>query len=460
MKTSLERKWQRYVAAVLMIAVLVALPMQGPAQAEDNQDPALGRFLTVYELVKQYYVMDVDPAKLMTGAIRGMLATLDPWSVYFDPREFQDFNDQLEGKFGGIGIRPDKVGDYIVVAEVLPGNPAEAAGVKQGDLILSVDGKNVVGLELADVLPLIRGEPGTPVKLTLQRDKQTLDVTVVRGEIREESIKAQPMGDGIFYDQLYNFNQDAGKNLAAVVGVQRSQGARGIILDLRGNPGGYLGEAVTAAEAFIGSGPVVRLLDRKGTQDVIESSSGVKPIPVVILVDGGTASAAEVLAGALQDSGMATLVGTHTFGKGLVQTIVPLDNGIAVKLTTMKYQTPKGRDILPEKGLTPEVAVDLPSLPPAPIVYKRPLKSGLVGLDVLALQQRLAGFGYKVGEPDGVYGGQTAAAVRTFQKAWSLPATGVADEATVKAVNQATVAEHIKDVQLDKALEVLKSKLQ
>lgn len=459
MKTPLERKWQRYVAAVLLMAVLVALPLQRPARAEDSQDPALGRFLTVYELVKQYYVTEVDPAKLMTGAIRGMLATLDPYSVYFDPQEFQDFNNQLEGKFGGVGIRPDKVGEYIVVGEVLPGNPAEAAGVKKGDIILAVDGKSVVGLELEAVLPLIRGEVGTPVKLTLQRDKQTLDITIVRGEIREESIKAQPMGDGIYYDQLFNFNQDAGKNLAAIVGVQRSQGARGIILDLRDNPGGYLGEAVTAAEAFIGSGPIVQLLDRKGVPEVIESSSGVQPIPVVVLVNGGTASAAEVLAGALQDSGSGTLVGTHTFGKGLVQTIVPLDNGIAIKLTTMKYQTPKGRDILPEKGLTPDVAVELPSAPPASLVYKRPLKQGLVGLDVLALQQRLAGLGYKVGEPDGVYGGQTAAAVRAFQQARSLPVSGVGDQATLQALNQAAVAAHVEDAQLNKALEVLKAKL-
>ncbi|MHB9143906.1 MAG: S41 family peptidase [Symbiobacteriia bacterium] len=459
---TLQRNWRRYLAALMLAAVVVALPLTPvrAASTSDN-DPALQRLLVVYDLIRNYYLHETDPQKLMTGAIRGMLATLDPYSVYFDPQELDQFNTQLAGEFGGIGIQPDKVDDAIVVTSVLPNSPAEQVGMKPGDQILAVDGKSVRGLSLDDVLPLVRGKPGSTVILTLQRDKQTLEVQIVRYLIQVPSMDSRDLGDGIRYIRLTEFTQDSGKNLKALVDVFRTQGTvRGIVLDLRDDPGGYLGEALTAGEAFIGSGPIVNVLDRAGHQQTYNSTSAVALLPVAVLVNGGTASASEVLAGALQDSGVGTLVGTHTYGKGVIQSMVPLADGAAVKLTTMKYQTPKGHDILPGKGLTPDVLVDTPALPELiPLVHTRDLNTGSIGLDVQALQQRLASLGYQPGTADGIYGGMTTGAVRAFQQAKSLPATGIANAATVKALNDQAAADLHRDPQLDQAIEVLKGKL-
>lgn len=456
----MKGNFRRYMAALLLVAVVVALPLQRVRAEQSSSDPALSQFLFVYDLVKQYYVHDVDPAKLMAGATRGMLATLDPYSTYFTAQEYKDFDTQLQGKFGGVGIQPEKVGDYITVVAPLKDSPADKAGIKAGDIILAVDGKNVVGANLEDVLPAIRGDAGTQVTLTLQRDKKTFDVTLTRYEIVQPSMDSKQLGDGVYYIAVYSFSQDVGKNLQALVGVYRSQGAKGIVLDLRNNPGGYLDEGVKTAETFIGSGPIVQLVDRTGQKQVITSSSGVTPLPVAVLVNGGTASAAEIVAGALQDTGIGTLVGTHTFGKGLVQSLMPLSDGSVIKMTTMKYQTPKGRDILFGQGLTPDVLVDAPVLPAfSPLIFKRALSQGAIGLDVQSLQQRLADLGYSAGDADGIYGSKTAAAVRAFQQAQSLPVTGSVDEATIKALNDRALTDYHKDPQLDKALEVLKDRI-
>lgn len=458
----MRRNWRRYLAAVMLAAVVVAIPLT-PVRAAGatDGDPALQRLLVVYDLVRNYYLHDVDPQQLMTGAIRGMMATLDPYSVYFDAQELEQFDTQLAGEFGGIGIQPDLVDGAIVITSVLPNSPAERVGIKPGDRILAVDSQSVQGMTLDALLPLIRGNPGTSVMLTLQRGQQTLVMQVVRYLIQVPSMDARDLGNGMRYIRLTEFTQNSGKNLKALVDVYRSQGnARGIVLDLRDNPGGYLNDAIVAAGAFIGSGPIVHVLDRAGDQQTFQSDTGVTPIPVVVLVNGGTASAAEVLAGALQDTGIGTLVGTHTFGKGVVQSMVPLADGGAVKLTTMKYQTPKGRDILPGQGLTPDVLIEAPATPDAsPLVYKRDLHQGTIGLDVQALQQRLASIGYNPGTADGIYGGQTGDAVTAFQRAKSLPGTGVTDSATVKALNTQAVSDLHKDPQLDKAIEVLKGQL-
>ncbi len=322
------------------------------------------RYVTVYNTVKQAYVEPVDDRKLMQSAIRGLLLDLDPHSAYLVRSDAQSLEEDSSGAYDGIGVdvqvQPD--GTILVIAPI-DDTPAARAGVKPGDLIVAIDGKPLTPDSLGEN-PL-RGEPGSSTVLTVQREGQAkpLDITVKRETIRISSVRGRMLEPGYGYIRISTFQADTANDFVRQLDELSAQAAdkrlRGLVLDLRSNPGGLLTAAVQIADELLDKGGIVSTRGRNPVVDtVFNATSGdrLQGTPVVVLVDAGSASASEVLAAALRDNGRARVVGSRTFGKGSVQTVLPLDNGDAVKLTTARYYTPSGRSIQ-ARGIEPDVVL-------------------------------------------------------------------------------------------------------
>lgn len=328
----------------------------------------LDNLVRTYVLIKTQSLNRVSTATLIEGAIRGMVDSLgDPYSVYLDRTAFQELNLQIEGTFGGIGVEIDLNKDkQLVVVAPLPGTPAARAGIRSGDIIVEINGKDTAQMSLIEAAGLLRGTPGSSVSLKIWRPQgnRYFNISLQRQQIQVPSVSGRmlPGHPGIGYIQVMQFNQmstmpQLNRELARI----KEAGYRGLILDLRGNPGGDLQTAVELASYFIKRGPVVRIVHRGGVEDALQPvhSRQIK-VPLVVLVNEGSASASEIVAGAIKDTKSGTLVGTRTFGKGLVQTVFNLDRNIGVKLTTDKYLTPNGHDIN-KKGIEPDVVVKQPN---------------------------------------------------------------------------------------------------
>ncbi|MEB3196394.1 MAG: S41 family peptidase [Candidatus Sericytochromatia bacterium] len=324
-------------------------------------------FLQVYDLLKSEYVeQNIKDTDLVYGAIRGMLGALDdPYTRFMDPKAFQSMQDERQGSFGGIGIQIGIKDGKLTVIAPMEDTPAYRAGLKAGDHIFEIDGKPTHHMAEAEAVSLIRGARGTKVVLTLKRHgvANPLKVSLVRDNIVTKAVKVEEMDGNIGYIRLSTFmSNEAGSEVKSA--LDRFRKKDGIILDLRGNPGGLLPNAVDIGSMFIKDGPIVQLVNREGEKQYLKASGRPvvdKALPVVVLVDGGSASASEILAGALQDNKRATLVGTKTFGKGLVQTVHPLSDGSGVAITTQKYLTSAGHDIN-KKGVMPDIVVELPKI--------------------------------------------------------------------------------------------------
>lgn len=320
------------------------------------------RYVTVFNAVRAAYVEPVDDARLMQSAIRGLLLELDPHSTYFSAEDARSFDEQARGAYEGIGVEvqtlPDKV---LKVIAPIDDSPAAKAGVQAGDLIIAVDGRPLAAHE--DSEPL-RGPAGSSVVLTLRREGRSkpLDVTVTRQTIRLTSVRSRLLEPGYGYVRISTFQADTGSDFSRHLGdlQQQSGGAlKGLVLDVRSNPGGLLTAAVQVADDLLDEGVIVTTRGRLAISDShFEATPGdlLAGVPVIVLVDAGSASASEVLAGALRDNNRARVVGSRTFGKGSVQTVLPLDNGDSVKLTTARYYTPSGRSIQ-AVGITPDVVL-------------------------------------------------------------------------------------------------------
>ena len=286
----------------------------------------------------------------------------DRYTVFLTPKEFAGLNQDLDGgDFGGTGIviQIDDQTKYILVENVVPDGPADKAGVQQDDLITAIDGKSTKGLSVQQASEKLRGKEGTSVSLTLQRDGSTLaaPVAIVRAKIHQLSVYEKMLPGKIGYVELTVFGRDTGAELTQALTRLQQQGAKAIVLDLRDNGGGYLEAAVAVSSKFISSGPIVSVESRASNITTLEADdTAIDPLPLVVLVNGYTASASEITSGAIQDSGVGTIMGTKTFGKGVVQTIYPLPDGSAVKITTARYLTPRNRDIN-HLGITPDVVI-------------------------------------------------------------------------------------------------------
>ncbi len=325
----------------------------------------LRTFTEVYSKIKSDYVEDVDDKKLLEDAITGMLAGLDPHSSYLDPQGFKEVRIGTEGQFGGLGIEVTMENGFIKVVSPIEDTPAARAGIKPGDLIVRLDDKAVKGLTLSDAVKLMRGKPGSVITLTVLREGEAkpLKVDITRAVIKIQSVKSRILEPGYGYLRITQFQANTGQNLKTALRkleTENKSKLKGMVLDLRNNPGGVLNAAVAVSDIFLSDGLIVytegRVSDSK-LKFSATSSEAIKGAPLVVLVNGGSASASEIVAGALQDHGRAIIMGTKTFGKGSVQTIMPMSNGAALKLTTARYYTPSGKSIQ-ATGIEPDIITE------------------------------------------------------------------------------------------------------
>lgn len=333
------------------------------ASAQTDRETLFAPFWQAWDISHSRFVdQPVDDVALLRGAIRGMLDALgDEHTAYMDPDQYRQASIGLSGEYEGIGAFVDTDGEFLTIVSPMPGSPAEKAGVKAGDVVVAVDGDDVTGIDPSLVVQRILGPKGTTVRLTLRRENETdlIEVSVVRDSINIPSVEGHLLDSGLGYIQLNTFGEDTTRDLKRVVADLVRQDARGLILDLRGNGGGYLATAVEVSSEFLSDGVVLTERFGDGREEVYRARAGgqATTIPLVVLVDGGSASASEIVAGALQDYGRARLVGETTYGKGSVQDWIPLngDQG-AVRVTIARWYTPKDRQIN-EQGLAPDVEV-------------------------------------------------------------------------------------------------------
>jgi carboxyl-terminal processing protease len=350
-------------------------------------------FTAVYSLVKQAYVEPVDDHRLMQAAIQGLLAGLDPHSEYLGPEQMQDLTEDTTGSYDGLGIEVLQVEGTLRVVAPIDGTPAERAGIKAGDTIVRINGKPVQPDDLDGAVESLRGEPGTPITLGIVHEGESMpvDIPLVRDVIRVASVRGRLLEPGYAYLRVSQFQAETGAQLRSRIErllADNPGPLRGAVLDLRSNPGGLLNAAVEVSDEFLSEGGIVTTRGRlKETDMAFRATPGdlLDGAPLVVLVDNGTASAAEIVAGALKDNHRALLMGRRTFGKGSVQTVLPLDAGHAVKLTTARYYTPSGVSIQ-AAGIQPDIVLADLMLSqrdggPTPAIGERDLRNHLTGAE-------------------------------------------------------------------------------
>ena len=321
-------------------------------------------FTEIFSKIKDDYVEDVDDKKLLENAIRGMLQGLDPHSTYLDEDAYKELQEGTSGEFGGLGIEVGYEDGFVKVISPIDGTPAQRAGIKAGDLIIRLDNKSVKGISLMEAVKMMRGKPGSKITLTIVREGENkpFEISIVRDIITVENIKTETIEPGFTYIRISNFQthtvDDLKKGLIKLKN-ENNNNIKGLILDLRNNPGGLLNAAVGVSDLFLNNGLIVytegRIKDSKLKFNA-KPSEMLKDTPIIILVNGGSASASEIVAGALQDHKRAVIMGEKTFGKGSVQTILPMNDRTALKLTTARYYTPSGRSIQ-ASGIEPDMIV-------------------------------------------------------------------------------------------------------
>ncbi|PKN52281.1 MAG: peptidase S41 [Deltaproteobacteria bacterium HGW-Deltaproteobacteria-13] len=320
-------------------------------------------FNEVFDMIKKNYVDEIDPTTLMQGAINGMVKSLDPHSSFMTPDLYKELEVETQGQFGGLGIEIMIIKDVLTVVSPIEDTPAFNAGLKPGDQIIKIDGKSTKNIELLAAVKKLRGPKGTKVTLTIMREGMTTpkDFTLTRAIIQVKSVKVKKLEGNIGYIRIAAFQERTSDDLRKELKDldAKLKPMKGLVLDLRNDPGGLLVQAIEVSDIFLKSGVIVSTRGRAKsmeTKAMAKNNGDELTCPIVVLVNEGTASAAEIVAGALQDNGRALVVGAQTFGKASVQTVIPLEDGSALKLTTARYYTPKGRSIQAE-GITPDIMV-------------------------------------------------------------------------------------------------------
>ena len=344
--------------SAVMFSVMLASPLQAAAPKNQDKEDAdtyelLNLFGEVMERAKISYVEEVSDRKLIESAINGMLVSLDPHSSYLDEQSFKYMSEQTSGKFGGLGIEVTMENSVVKVVSPIDDTPAAKAGLKPGDYITSIDGEQVMGLTLNEAVDKMRGKVGTKVKLTIRRaSEKPFDVTLKREEIKIQSVKSEVKSGDVAYIRVSSFSENIDKMIEKAVKDARKKTdgkLAGVVLDVRNNPGGLLDQAVSVSDLFLDNeSDTIKYTAEKG--DIV------KGLPIVVLINEGSASASEIVAGALQDHHRAIVMGEKSFGKGSVQTVIPLGKYGAMRLTTARYYTPSGRSIQ-AKGIEPDIEV-------------------------------------------------------------------------------------------------------
>ena len=367
------KKFALAAATGSVLGLLATTQIAGPliAQEADRNTSVyeqLDLFGDIFERIRAQYVEEVDSAKLIEAAINGMLTSLDPHSSYLSPDDANDMRVQTRGEFGGLGIEVTQQDGWVKVVSPMDGTPADAAGIQSGDLITAVDGESLMGLTLDEAVDLMRGPVGSEIVITVVREgvSEPFDVSIIRDTIKLTAVRVRQEGDSIvlrittFNDQtMANLSDGLAKQIEESGGIDK---VNGIIVDLRNNPGGLLNQAVFVADAFLEEGEIVSTRGRNpqdGERFNATAGDLTSGLPIVVLINGGSASASEIVAGALQDHRRAIVIGTKSFGKGSVQTVMPLRGDGAMRLTTARYYTPSGRSIQ-ALGIQPDIIVQQP----------------------------------------------------------------------------------------------------
>jgi carboxyl-terminal processing protease len=396
--------WLLWAVAFVGLAIGVALnPLGITAAKESSTYPQLRTFTEVLSLIEANYVNEVEGKKLIRGAINGMLRTLDPHTSYLSPESYREMHVETSGRFGGLGIEITIKDGILTVVTPIEDTPAYRKGIKAGDQIFQIEEKNTKDMTLVDVVRMLRGKPGSDVTITVRRKgvEKLFKVTITREIIRIKSVRSRMLKDEIGYVRLRSFQSTTGDEVRRAIEKMQKKKVRGLVLDLRNNPGGLLSQAVAVSDLFLGAGNLIVYtkgrMDNQQSRYTSTDGAGSFEFPVAVLVNPASASASEIVAGAFQDLKRATIIGEKTFGKGSVQTIVPLTDGSGLRLTTALYYTPKGRRIQ-GKGIEPDIAVspvakgtsanrrfirerDLPGHIPSEDERKKGAKKGIEGED-------------------------------------------------------------------------------
>ncbi len=352
-------------AAVLLLSIAIITTPDNRVEASSETYRQLNLFGDVFAKIREDYVEEVDDQKLIEAAINGMLSSLDPHSSYLNPESYDGMKVQTRGKFGGLGIEVTMENGFVKVVAPIDDTPAAKAGIQAGDLITHLDGEPVLGLTLAEAVDKMRGLVDTDLTLTIRRagEAEPLEITLTRAIITVQSVRGRLEDDGIIYIRISSFTEQTDSGLRKTIGDLKAEAGdsfKGLILDLRNNPGGLLDQAIAVSDDFLEKGEIVSTRGRKQgdaqrynakPDDIIDGK------PIVVLINGGSASASEIVAGALQDHRRAVILGTQSFGKGSVQTIVPLQGNGAMRMTTARYYTPSGTSIQ-AKGIVPDIEVE------------------------------------------------------------------------------------------------------
>lgn len=374
-RNSKGMSWKVVIAIVLItnlitasVLIFVPVPLIGGKRLVSGEEynfvKQFGKMASVKGVIERNYVDKIDKEKqdkMVEGAIKGMTNALgDPYTVYMNQKEFQDFMTQTEGSYAGLGIYVgDKDGRIVVIAPI-EDSPAEKAGIKSGDYIVKVNDQEVTAKDMDKAVSMMKGKEGTKVKVTILRDeKETKDFNLTRAKITIKTVKGEMLKNKIGLIRMTMFDENTAAEFSKALSKLKGEGMRGLVIDLRDNPGGLLDQCTKVADELLGQGTIVYTIDNKGEKEEWKSDSSKLNVPLVLLVNGGTASASEIVSGAVRDFKAGTLIGTKTFGKGLVQSIVRVGDGTGVKVTIARYYTPSG-ECIQKKGITPDIVLDLP----------------------------------------------------------------------------------------------------
>lgn len=437
-------------------------PSQTPANASVPETD-LTKIAKAYNLIENDYVKKTSDDTLVNGAIHGMIQALhDPFSDYLDPQQTKSLNKEVSSSFDGIGAEVLMKDGQLTVKRPMQGSPASQAGLAAGDVIVTVNGQSISGLSLDDAIKKIRGPKGSQVRLGIMRSgfNDPKQFIVVRNRIQQETVKSEMLSNGIGKIEITQFSYDTAQHFKEQLAALEAQHLKGLILDVRNNPGGSLKSVVSIVEPFVQKGrTIVQLEDSSGhiKPTVSETGRG-KPYPIVVLINENSASAAEILAGAFEQSVGSRLIGMKSYGKGTVQETVDLGDGSNIKMTMYKWLLPNGAWIN-KKGIMPNQVVRQPSyFEVVPLSKKSTLKYDMVSNDVKNLQMMLDGLGYSVDRTDGYYSHQTVTAVKHFQEKHKLPVTGEVDSKTAEQI-ESDIIDKIEnpknDLQLQAAIQYL-----
>lgn len=419
-----------------------------------------------YSLITTRYIDKVDDKKLMDGAIRGMVEALDdPYSSYMDEKAAKEFNETFDTSFQGIGAEVTMRNGRVTIVAPIKGSPAEKAGLRPEDQVIKVNGKSLEGMSLHEAVEKIRGPKGTKVKLEIMRPGRSdlLDVSVVRDEIPIETVHATMLDDKIGWIAITQFSTNTADDFAAALKKFEREGMKGLVIDVRGNPGGMLPSVREISENLLPKNrSIMQMEDSEKKVNLTAKLDKRKPYPITVLIDQGSASASEILAAAMKESGGYPLVGQKTFGKGTVQSAEEFKDGSNIKLTIAKWLTPNGNWIH-NKGIKPDVEAKYPEMYNATVPQvEKPLKQNIATPDVQQVQLALKALGYRPDRTDGYFSEQTETAVKAFQKKHKLSMTGEVDQITAAKLQEELIKtrdDPKNDVQLRVAVEVLKKNI-